>query len=104
MAAPLTPPSPITLEYAQERLSMWMAALDAASTGASYSVDGQTVTRQDVDSIRAEIQRWHITVTSITERLKGNVRPMSATAAFATPGRGGAGGIIPQSLWTDWRT
>ena len=103
MAEPLQPPSPTTLAQAQARLAQWQEALEAASTGSSYSIEGQTLTRQDVPTIRAEIQRWHNTVTAITQRLKGRVRPMGATAAFDAPGRG-AGGIIPQDLWTDWRT
>lgn len=96
-------PAPFTLEYAREQLANWHSALEAASTGATYSIDGQTVTRQDIPQIRAEIQRWHNTVTALTLRLQGNVRPLGAVACFPVPGRG-AGGIIPQSLWTDGRT
>ena len=103
MAAPLEPPSPTTLAQAQARLADWQAALEAASTGSSYSIEGQTVTRQDVPTIRAEIQRQHNTVTAIAQRLKGSVRPMGATALFNAPG-GGAGGIISDAMWTDWRT
>lgn len=96
----ILPPSPITLAQAQDRLTEWLSALEAASTGASYSVEGQTVTRQDIPTIRGEIQRWHNTVLAITQRLQGTVRPLGAQAMFPTPGRGGTGGqIIPESLW-----
>lgn len=99
----LQPPAPITIAYAQERLADWMRALEAASTGSSYSIEGQTVTRQDVTAIRAEIQRWHNTVTTLTARQQGHVRPLGAQAVFPAPGSG-AGGIIPDGLWSDWRT
>ena len=99
----LSPP-PITLADAQAKLAAWQTALEAASTGASYSVEGQTVTRQDVDVIRAEIQRWHNTVTALQQRLSGGtIRPLGAQASFPTPGSG-AWGIIPGTLWTDGRT
>ena len=68
-----------------------MLALEAASTGSSYSIEGQTLTRQDVTTIRAEIQRWHNTVNAITDRLNGTVRPMGATACFPAPGSGSSG-------------
>ena len=84
-------PSPITLDQAQTRLAEWNRALEAASTGASYSVEGQTVTRQDVNLIRAEVQRWHNTVNAITQRLQGTVRPMGAVASFPPPGVSGDG-------------
>ena len=93
-------PAPVTLASAQARLAEWMSALEAASTGASYSIEGQTLTRQDVPTIRAEIQRWHNTVTALELRLRGCVRPMGAVAAFPAPGRG-SGGIITDSQWTD---
>jgi len=96
-------PSVMTLAYAQEQLGHWMAALQAASTGSSYSVEGQTVTRQDIPRIREEIQRWHNTVATVQARGQGKTRAMGSQVAFPAPG-GGSGGIIPQSLWTDYRT
>lgn len=92
-------PVPITLSQAQAKLADWQAALEAASTGQSYSVEGQTLTRQDVETIRAEIQRWHNTVTALQQRLtSGTIRPMGAQATFPAPGQG-AGGIIPVDVW-----
>jgi hypothetical protein len=93
----------MTLASAQARLAAWNAALEAASTGFSYSIEGQTVTRQDIGQIRAEIRRWHNTVVALQQRLNGTVRPLGAQAVFDPPGQG-AGGIIPGSLWTDYRT
>lgn len=96
-------PAPVTLASAQAQLANWHAALEAASTGASYSIEGQTVTRQDITLIRAEIQRWSNTVNALTQRLNGTVRPLGAQAAFDAPGQG-VGGIIPDALWRDYRT
>lgn len=96
-------PSPTTLADAQAQLANWQTALSHAASGGSYAIGGRTLTRQDVPTIRAEIQRWHNTVTAINERLQGRVRPMGATASFPSPGSGVAG-IVPQDLWSDWRT
>jgi len=81
-------PSPMTLAQAQASLAQWQTALEHASTGASYSIGGRTLTRQDVTAIRAEIQRWHNTINAIRARLNGAVRPMGAVASFPPPGRG----------------
>jgi len=96
-------PALITLPYAQGQLRKWMAALEATSAGQSYSIGGRTLTRQDLAEVNNQIARWERTVKSLTLRQRGIVRPMSAQAAFPTPG-GGSGGLIPQDLWTDWRT
>jgi len=100
----MTTPAPMTLADAQSRLSDWESALQAASTGASYSVEGQTVTRQDITQIRAEIQRWHNTVLAIQANNAGRQRSLGSQAAFAAPGAGTGSAIIPDSLWTDGRT
>ena len=97
MAAPV----PITLGYAREQLAEWMAALEAANLGQSYSIGGRNVSRQDIPNIRAEIQRWHNSVTALEADAAGHSRPLGAQAAFEAPGRG-AGGIIPQDLWNRW--
>lgn len=99
--AAILPPSPITLAQAQDRLNDWLGALEAASTGASYSIEGQTVTRQDVDTIRGEVKRWNNTVLAITARLQGKTRPLGSQALFPAPGRGATGGVIvPDSAWS----
>lgn len=91
---------PITLPDAVAELNRWLAALSSVSSGSSYSVGGRTLTRLDVTDIRAEIQRWHNTVLSLDALDNGKVRPLGATAAFPSPGRGGTGGaIVPGALW-----
>lgn len=92
-------PSPTTLAEAQRQLAQWMAALEAASTGQSYSIDGQTVTRQTVTEIRAEIRRWHNTVNAIRLRLAGRVRPLGAQVAFPVPGTNGGDGGAALYTW-----
>ena len=93
------------LQYAQEQLRLWQDALAAASNGQSYSIGGRTLTRQDVGDIRAEIQRWNQTVLGIQASLKGNVRPLGATACFPAPGSGQTSGVIyPDELWRSGST
>lgn len=97
---------PVTLTYATEQLQSWLAALEACSAGQSYSIGGRSLTRQDIEQIRGEIQRWHNSVRSLEAAANGVQRPMGATAAFPAPGAGSgsSAGIIPAGLWTDWRT
>lgn len=92
------PPSPITEAYAREQLDNWLAALEAASKGSSYSIGDRSLTRQDLPAIRAEIQRWHNTLSTLGERAKGRRRSMVAQASFATPGAGTGGQHHP---WSD---
>ncbi|MDL2275156.1 DUF6148 family protein [Desulfosarcina sp. OttesenSCG-928-G10] len=35
--------------------SLWKAAYQAAATGKSYTIEGRTLTRQDLDDIRAQL-------------------------------------------------
>lgn len=92
-------PSPMTLAQAQAQLTNWLTALEHASTGGSYSIGGRTLTRQDIPTIRAEVQRWHNSVNAIVQRLNGTIRPMGATASFPAPGSGGTA-MLP---FSDWR-
>lgn len=95
---------PMTLSYAEDQLSKWMAALERCSTGETYSLGNRTLTRQDVeDVIIPQITRWHRTVASIEAANDGKSRPLAAQASFAAPGSG-AGALYPDSLWRDGRT
>lgn len=89
----------LTLTQAREQLQNWLTALEHCSTGSTYSIDGKTLTRQDVPTIRAEIQRWHGTIAALEQVQAGTVRPMGSTAEFNSPGSG-SGGLIGQSHWT----
>lgn len=95
--------SPITLTEAQASLRQWLEALDAASTGSTYSIAGRSLTRQDISEIRNEIQRWHNTVQALAAEAVGQTRPLGAQASFPAPGHG-SGGLISDALWRDYRT
>lgn len=95
----------VSLSEAQESLRTWVKAREALASGSSYSIGGRTLTRQDSDTVEANIQRWHNTVTTLEARAKGQSRSLGAQAVFERPGaRSGGAGIIPSDLWTDWRT
>ena len=44
-----------TREELLQLLSLWKAAYKAASSGQSYTIDGRTLTRQNVAEIRAQL-------------------------------------------------
>lgn len=86
-------------------LRQWLAALEACSSGQSYSIGGRSLTRQDVETvIRPEIQRWHNTVQALEAEGAGQNRQLGAQVAFQAPGAGAGRGIIPVDVWTDGRT
>ena len=91
-----------SLSDAREQLREWLKALERASTGATYSIGGRTLTRQDIPDIRAEIQRWHNMVLAHEAAAAGRQRPMGATASFPTPG-GGSGRLYSDEIWRDGR-
>lgn len=44
-----------TAEELEKELATWKKALTACATGKSYTIDGSTLTRQDLDAIRKHI-------------------------------------------------
>lgn len=94
----------VTLTEAQAQLRAWIDARAAIASGQSYSIGGRTLTRQDADTIEANIRRWHNTVAALEAQARGQSRPLGSTAAFPAPGRGAGGGIIPADVWSDGRT
>lgn len=48
----------ITLEVAEERLAVWLAADDAVSRGQSYAMQNRSLTRVDATEIRNSIEYW----------------------------------------------
>ena len=91
----------ISYADAVQNLRDWLAALNATAAGSSYSIGGRTLTRQDNETIRAEIQRWHNTVTTLEAAAQGCSRPLGSSAAFPTPGSGSPAtdAIYPGELW-----
>lgn len=98
-----SPPS-LTLEEARAQLDAWRAALKLCAAGKAATVDGRSLTPQDVDTCRAEIQRWHRSVLAIEARARGQTRPLGSQAAFPAPGSGGGGGLYDEAYWYDWRS
>ena len=94
----------VTYTDAVATLRQWVEALNRCSAGQSYSIEGTTLTRQDIPEIRAEIQRWHNTVTTMEAHRAGRSRPLGARPVFPAPGSARQAGIYPQELWTDGRT
>jgi len=58
----------ITLEQAQAKLDLWMAADDAVATGQEYSMGSRRLTRADADVIDKKIDKWERKVLSLTTR------------------------------------
>lgn len=48
----------MTLEEAKRKYRMWSEAEDAASQGKSYVIDGMSLTRQDLRTIREAMNYW----------------------------------------------
>lgn len=49
----------MTLETAQARLDMWLAAEEAVATrGQNYSIGGRSLSRADLGDIRSSIDYW----------------------------------------------
>lgn len=48
----------VDLDTAKNKLQMWLDAEDAAASGKSYAIDGLSLTRQDMTTIRAQITYW----------------------------------------------
>lgn len=55
-----------TLEQAREMHGLWFEAYKAASTGKSYSIEGRTLTRQNLSEINRELQRWSDMINDLT--------------------------------------
>lgn len=84
-------PAVVTYPQAIENLRDWVAALSATAAGSSYSLGGRTLTRQDNNTIRSEIRRWHNTVVAMEAEAAGRPRALGSQAVFPTPGAGSVG-------------
>ena len=68
----------ITLEQAQAKLALWMAADDAVSRDQEHWVEGRRVTRADARTIRQSIDYWNQQVKRLTPSKVARVRYMRA--------------------------
>lgn len=48
----------IDLTTAQQKLDLWLAALDAIATGQSYSIGGRSLTRANLSDVQAQVEYW----------------------------------------------
>lgn len=48
----------MTIEEIKAKLSAWRDAETAAISGKSYTIDGVSVTRQDLSTIREQVSYW----------------------------------------------
>lgn len=58
------------------------AAITAASAGSSYSIGGRTLTRQDLDGLRAQRAQYVRELKQARAVLQGAKEPGTATAVF----------------------
>lgn len=69
----------ITLETAQARLDAYLAAEEAAIANKSYTINGRSYTRQDLESIRKGIEVWNTRVERLSN---GNGKIRLRTVEF----------------------
>ena len=61
----------ITLEQAQTKLEMWLEAEETLATSQSYSMSDRTLTRADLSSVEAAIDRWDKRVKKLSRSSGG---------------------------------
>lgn len=49
---------PFTIEQAKEKYYQWSEAAQAVATSQSYTIDGRTLTRANLDEIRKMMAYW----------------------------------------------
>lgn len=64
----------ITLDQAQAKLDLWMAADDAVASGQSYSISGRSLTRANSSEIRNNIEYWERRLMRLSNGGNGGVR------------------------------
>lgn len=69
--------SPWTLEEIQDNLNTWKQAYQAAASNKSYTIDGRTLTRQDIATIKKELAYWQDELANINgQRINRVMRVM----------------------------
>lgn len=61
----------MTLAEAEQQLADWEAALAAAQRGKSYTIEGRSLTRQDLGDIRETIDWLEAKVARLTRAAQG---------------------------------
>jgi hypothetical protein len=68
----------ITLAQAEAKLTEWMSADTAVSTGQEYSIAGRSLTRANAKEIRDNIDYWNTMVQRLS---RGGISVRGATIA-----------------------
>ena len=66
----------ITLAQAEAKLTTWMTAEDKVARGQSYTINGTSMTRANLNEIRETIDYWDGKVKSLT---RGGIRVRGIT-------------------------
>lgn len=77
----------MTLQEIKAHLAKWEAADLAVSRGKSYTVDGLTYTRQDVSTIRDQVEYWRLRLAMVLRHGRGGVtvRPVVSLDHWPAP-------------------
>ena len=65
----------MTVATAQTHLDAWLAADLAIAKGASYTIQGRSLTRQDGEIVKERISYWEGVVQSLNAQAAGNTSP-----------------------------
>ena len=68
----------MTIEQIKARLQMWYDAEAAAASGKAYSIDGVSLTHQDLDRIMQQIAYWERRLSCAEGRGSGDFRTQTA--------------------------
>ncbi|SPT67637.1 Uncharacterised protein [Anaerobiospirillum thomasii] len=61
----------ITIEFAKERIKMWLDAEAAIATGQSYKIGSRTLTRANLKEVREQLDYWQGKLNSLENGGKG---------------------------------
>lgn len=67
----------ITLAQAQSQLEAYLAAEQKILLGQKVAIDGQELTRANLDAVQAGITAWDARVKSLTASRRGRMRTIS---------------------------
>lgn len=63
-----------SIEQAKEMHQLWFDAYKDASSGKAYTIEGRSLTRQDLPQIKKELQYWSDIIADLTgQRAKSRV-------------------------------
>lgn len=63
-----------TVEYAREKLAMWLQAEEDCAAGAGFAIDGQQWTSADLNTIARRIDFWRREVARLENGSKPGIR------------------------------